>query len=221
MSNTGDLPRAGFQSSYVLRYRFTPFVVFFAALAMAGGAFFAVGAVLSARLATQRSSEVPVKIGLVVLFACAAVFFLGAGLSYLLAAVTKRLALRVDSSGVTLGRAWPPTRAVFVPWHDIRELVRFAAVNRSGTAQFVGVRLKPGATRPPGVPAPGSMAAMLRRFNAGFTPWPADLFRNLRACSLDDSSLADAVRTHAGHIGIVWAGTRGYLGAARSRSQHR
>lgn len=130
----------------------------------------------------------------------------------MLAAATGRLALRVDSSGVTLGRAWPPTRAVFIPWPDIEHLVRFAAVNRSGTAQFVGVRLKPGAARPPGVPAPGSIAAKLRRFNAGFTPWPADLFRNARAWSLDDASLADAMRRHASHIAIVRAGTRGYLG---------
>jgi len=75
---------------------------------------------------------------LIMMFACAAVFFLGAGLSYLLAAATGGLALRVDSSGVTLGRAWLPTRAVFVPWPDIEHIVRFAAVNRSGTAQFVG-----------------------------------------------------------------------------------
>jgi hypothetical protein len=101
---------------------------------------------------------------------------------------------------------------VFVPWPDIEHLVRFGAVNQSGTAQFVGVRLKQSATHPPGVPAPGSIAAKLRRFNAGFTPWPADLFRNARPWSLDDASLADAVRLHASHVTIVWAGTRGYLG---------
>jgi hypothetical protein len=213
MSNVHDLPPVSFQPPYVVTYRFTPFVVLFVPLAMVIGAYFLVGGFLTAAyLETERPWQVLAKIGLIVMFAAFAVFFLGAGLSYLHAAVTRRLALRIDSSGVTLGRAWPPTQAVFVPWPDIEHLVRFSAVNRSGTAQFVGVRLKQGANRPPGVPAPGSFAAKLRRFNAGFTPWPADLFRNARPWSLDDASLADAVRLHASHITIVRAGTRGYLG---------
>jgi hypothetical protein len=211
-SNVHDLPPGSFQPPYVVTYRFTPFVVFFVPPMMILGAFVLVTVVLATRLETERPWQVLAKIGLTVMFAACAMFFLGAGWSYLHAAVTRRLALRIDSSGVTLGRAWPPTQAVFVPWPDIEHLVRFGAVNQSGTAQFVGVRLKPGAARPPGVPAPGSFAAKLRRFNAGFTPWPADLFRNARPWSLDQESLADAVRLHASHITIVWAGTRGYLG---------
>jgi hypothetical protein len=207
-----ELPPADGRSSYMVTYRFTPFIVLVAPFAMMIGAFCLVVAVLSIRSEPESSSEAPAKVAAIAMAACGAVFFLGAGLSYLLAAVTRRLALRVDSSGVTLGRAWPPTRAVFVAWPDIDHLGRFAAVNRSGTAQFVGVRLKPGAPRPPGVPMPGSMRAKLRRFNAGFTPWPADLFRNTRGSSLDDSLLAEAVRVHANHITIAWAGTRGYLG---------
>jgi hypothetical protein len=212
MSEAGDPPPGSLRPPYVVTYRFTPFVIFFAPLAMVLGTFLLVAAVLSTRLPIERASDVLMQVGLILMFGCAALFFLGAGLSYLLAAVTRRLALRVDSGGATLGRTWPPTRAVFVPWPDVEHIVRFAAVNQSGTAQFIGVRLKPGSPRPPGVPAPGSFAAKLRRFNAGFTPWPADLFRNARAWSLDDSSLTDAVRLHASHITIVWAGTRGYLG---------
>src|SRR4051812_27797170 len=181
-------------------------------MTMAVGAVFLYGFIASARPLIEGAEVPPGDIVLIVISACLALLFVGAGMSFLMAAVTRRLALRVDSSGVTLGRAFLPARPVFVPWRDIEQIVRFAAVNRSGTAQFIGVRLKPGATRPPGVPAQGSLAAKLRRLNAGFTPWPADLFRNARSWSLDDSSLAEAVRRHAGPVPIVWADTRGILG---------
>jgi hypothetical protein len=213
MTDLGDLPATSSRRAYVVTYGYTPFVVFFVPLAIAIAAFFLFGVVLSVRrFSLERSSDVLETLVLVVMFVGSAVFFGGAGLSYLVAAVTGRLALRVDSSGVTLGRAFLPTSAVFVPWRDIEHIVRFAASNGAGTAQFIGVRLKPGAALPAGVPAPGSIMAKLRRLNAGFTPWPADLFRNTRGWSLDDSLLSDMVRLHTSHVRIVWAGTRGYLG---------
>src|SRR3954454_12131947 len=92
-SNVHDLPPGSFQPPYVVTYRFTPFVVFFVPLAMVIGAFLLVtGFLTTAYLETERSWQVLAKIGLTVMFAACAMFFLGAGWSYLHAAVTRRLA---------------------------------------------------------------------------------------------------------------------------------
>jgi hypothetical protein len=207
-----DLPPPNARPPYVATYRFTPFVLYVATLSISVGAL-CVGFIWSGWRRTDPVPDVPARVLGTVAGGCIAFFMLGAGLSYVLAAATRRLALRIDSHGVTLGRAFLPTRAVFVPWPDIDHIVRFAAFNNyAGTAQFIGVRLKPGAPRPRGVPAPGSLAAGLRRFNAGLTPWPADVFRNARPWSLDDTLLAEAVRLHAGEVTIIDGGSRGVFG---------
>src|SRR5215475_11233202 len=103
MRNIRIRPPVGFWRPYVVRYRFTPFVVFIVPLAMACAAFFLACVVWSTRALIERSSDVLPQVGLIVMSVSGALFFLGAGLSYLLAAVTGRVALRVDSSGVTLG----------------------------------------------------------------------------------------------------------------------
>src|SRR5438067_13777388 len=99
-----------------------------------------------------------------------------------------------------------------------RTLCAFPCRERFGFRKVHGIRLKRGATRPPGVPAPGSIAASLRRFDAGFTAWPADLLRNARSWSLDDAQLTEAVRLPASQISIVGAAPAATSDSGTSRT---
>jgi len=77
-------------------------------------------------------------------------WYVGYGVGWLAAAMTRQVALRVDRQGVLFGRVpFPPRRPVLVPWSSIDEIVAF---KRSGTAYsalkpFIGLRLRPGAPR--------------------------------------------------------------------------
>jgi hypothetical protein len=134
---------------------------------------------------------------------------------YVQAAVTGRLAFRVDEVGVTLdGALFPPSPPITVPWRDIAEVVRYDVRSRYATTRYVGVRLRPEALRPPGVPEPGSLRARLRRINAGWTPLPVDIGQADRGWVLDDALLDDAVHRWApgGARVVRWVGTRTMLG---------
>jgi len=132
----------------------------------------------------------------------------GMAVNWLVAAVTHRLALRLDRDGVTLGRVpFPPTHLVTVPWRDIRSIVLF---ERQSSLQgytdhvpHIGLRLTPDAVRPRGIPTPGTVRARLYRLNAGLRPWPVDVYRVIRGWHLDQDRLAKAVRGFGRHVTII------------------
>jgi hypothetical protein len=94
-----------------------------------------------------------------------AIFFTVMALSWLIAAIRREVALRIDANGVLLGREpFPPRRPVLVPWRDIEAIVTVRFVRDFDFARvptaLIALRLKEGAVRPPGVPRPGLRARM-------------------------------------------------------------
>jgi hypothetical protein len=199
--------------AYVVRYRFTPSVLFFVTLTLAAAGYFGWAVAGFVRNDILRQADTlgwkVAFIGFVVMLCGFIVFFVSGALSYFLAALTRRLALRVDKTGVTLGRAFVPTRAVFVPWRDIAAVVRFSTagnVNGIGIrTSCVGLRLRAGAPHPPGIPRPGSLRAKLYRLNAGWRPWPVDIFRSNRGYTVDDLVIERMVDLYAPGRRVVWA----------------
>jgi hypothetical protein len=205
--------------SYEERYRWTPEMI----VAVSAGLALALGAVaMSVVVVVDTATAVPsadlitwLLVGLLLLMILAVGGPLGAmALGRLLAYRGRRLMLRVDTTGVTLGR--PPLpfgHAVHLPWRDIEAFVVF---NQSGSLQgfatitetFVGLRLTPDAVRPPGVPARLSVGRLLIRLNTGPLRRPKiDVYRSMRGTDLDDEQIRILVRRY-GHGKDVWVDTR-------------
>ncbi|HLV57305.1 MAG TPA: hypothetical protein VKY81_00275 [Natronosporangium sp.] len=118
----------------------------------------------------------------------------------------RRVAFRVDATGVTLGTA-PPRSAkhiAFVPWSDVRRIVLWRMpVNRT-TVRYIGVDRMAGAP-----PLPGSARnAAWRKLNAAVAPGhvPEHVVADSRPITgwrLDEKRLARAVSHFAPHVEIV------------------
>src|SRR5487761_1143824 len=98
------------------------------------------------------------------------VFFGGGALVFIAGIATRRVALRVDTSGVTLGGS--PGRygatTVLIPWADIREIVLWRQPMPYGrSVRYVGVA-RHKHTRPwPGRPGGGAAKAAARALTTG------------------------------------------------------
>jgi hypothetical protein len=86
--------------------------------------------------------------------------FGGGGLLLLLGALTRKVALRVDSSGILLGGTPVRYRAttVLVPWEDVRAVFLWRQQAGPASLPWVGLARRPGAPRLPG-PGQGPGAA--------------------------------------------------------------
>lgn len=113
------------------------------------------------------------------------VWITGSVLGYLIAGLTRRVALRVEESGVTLGgvSVFGPRRPVFVPWQDITAVVRFR--------RFVGLQLRPDARRR------GGLARLRYRV-------PADIVRPIVGYRFDLGAFLIAVAYHAPQVEFRW-----------------
>jgi hypothetical protein len=126
-------------------------------------------------------------------------FFGTAASAWTVAVATKQVALRLDRDGVTLGRTpFPPRRAVTVPWADLQAIViyqQMPATVGAPTLTRLGLRLRPSAVRPRGIPQPGSIRARLN--------WkPAEVSRDTRGWSVDELQLRLALYAYAPHVGL-------------------
>jgi hypothetical protein len=205
--------------SYEERYQWIPQMI----LAVPAGLALALGAVvMSVQVVLTTAAAVPpadlttwLAAGLLLLMMLGVGGFIGVmALGRLLAYRSRRIMLRVDSTGVTLGR--PPLpfgHAVHVPWRDVESFVLFEQHgSRQGlatiTEAFVGLRLTPDAVRPPGVPAPRSVGRLLMRLNSGPLRRPKiDVYRSMRGSELDVKQLRIVVRRY-GQGNEVWVDTR-------------
>jgi hypothetical protein len=200
---------------YEARYGFTP-IVLAAPVALGFAGCFVWGMVVVVQEQPPRpgdsfSDYYVYLAAFLTLLGSVAVMFVVMAVSWLVAVATRRLALRVDKNGITLGRVpFPPSRLVTVPWRDITTIVLFerqktigpCPVGFSVRVRHIGLRLEHGADRPPGVPTPGTARAMLYRINAGRKPWPADVYRAAYGWHLDENQLESTVRSYVRHVVI-------------------
>jgi hypothetical protein len=107
------------------------------------------------------------------------------------AAGTDQVALSVDRDGVTLGsQPFPVARTVTVPWNDVNTIeLNFW----DSPFPTIGLGLRPGAMRPPGVPTPGSLRALLHRAHNSWTGSTVDVSHLIRGWTLDRARLSKAI----------------------------
>jgi hypothetical protein len=136
-------------------------------------------------------------------------FFGGAGLMLLVAGLSRRVALRVDSEGVTLGsppRLFPWMGAsVLLPWRDIRAVALFHQYARwPARLRYVALKLDPDAPVPEGTPRAGSF--LHRSFSSLIPHVPVEISRVSRPVSnwrLSRGRLVAAVKRYAPDVPVV------------------
>ncbi|MFI2301183.1 hypothetical protein ACH5AL_20385 [Actinacidiphila glaucinigra] len=132
------------------------------------------------------------------------VLFAGGGLVMAAGALTRKVAFRVDGTGVLLGGSPLRYRAttVHIPWEDITEVVLWRQRVPNASIPWVGVRRRDGA---PSLPGPGQ-GAITRAVGGALVPVPFEVLQSSRAVSgwrLDRQRLADAVAHFAPGLRIV------------------
>lgn len=131
------------------------------------------------------------------------VLFTGGGLVMAAGSLTRRVAFRVDGTGVLLGGS--PLRyrttTVHVAWEDITEVVLWRQHLPNASVPWVGVSRRNGAPPLPG-PGQGSTA---RALGGALVPVPVEVLMTSRAVSgwrLDKQRLAEAVAHFAPGVPI-------------------
>jgi hypothetical protein len=119
------------------------------------------------------------------------------GLFYLANLLARKVALRVDRDGITVGGTLIKYRArtKFIPWDEVESVVLFTQIipTQHGNMKmpYVGVQRKPGLTSPP---------SRLERAATILTPGvPADIVMTSTAVNgwrLDERALSDALPPH-------------------------
>jgi hypothetical protein len=177
------------EESYESRYRFTVVSLVASPLLLCYAGFVLYAAVLAVRDPPTNTGEVWAAAGAVTFFVVGAALLAWMGLSWLIAAATHRVALRVDANGVTLGRVpFPPSRRVTVPFRDIEAVVLFRRHGNGRWLTLVGLRLRPG------VPRGSTMRRLLYRVNTGLLhPYPVDVYRAVYGWTLDETALRAAL----------------------------
>jgi hypothetical protein len=133
------------------------------------------------------------------------VFFGGGGLLMAANALTRKVALRVDGTGVLLGGTPLRHRAttVHVPWEDITAVVLWEQrVSHGHRLPWIGVARREGA---PPLPGPGQ-GPMARAVAGALVPVPFELLmasRQVNGWRLDRRRLTAAVEHHAPGVPVV------------------
>lgn len=157
--------------------------------------------VIGVSIASQSSSPVETTLG----WGATALFGLFVALRIVQWAY-RRVALRVDATGVTLGITppWPASRIASVPWSDVKRIVLWRQPANRTTMRYIGVERVEGAP-----PLPGSARnATLQKLNTAVAPAhvPEQVVNDSRPISgwrLDEERLARAVAQFAPHVEIV------------------
>jgi hypothetical protein len=150
----------------------------------------------------------------------AIVFFGGGALVFAGVNLTRRTALRVDSSGVTLCRSplYPKSATSHYPWSDITQVVIWQPTIRSRLirTEYVGIRRQAGAPRLTGrFTGPRSQSAAAR-MAPGIPPGVAATGARATTWTIDRRRLADAVAHFAPRVRLLDT-TTGARQAARLR----
>ena len=126
----------------------------------------------------------------------------------LVSVLSRRVALRVDAAGVTLGQTppWPSAHTAVVPWSDIEAVVLWRQQAGLNSVRYVGLRRRPGLP-----PLPGSARSRgLWRMNKPLVPHvPPAVIADSRPATfwrLHRPSVEAAVRHFAPAVEIVDAG---------------
>jgi hypothetical protein len=143
------------------------------------------------------------------------VFGFGEGLVPLMAAFTRREAMRVDEEGVTLACAplmltqhglWWRTPTVKVFWHEIDAVVLFS-LSSSGASldvPFIGLGLRADAELPPGEPRSlGLWRRLSRWMGQASPPREVDLYRQILGWKPDEQRLREAVRLYCDGVRVM------------------
>ncbi|MFC3499525.1 hypothetical protein ACFOOK_00730 [Micromonospora krabiensis] len=123
----------------------------------------------------------------------------------LITVLSRRVALRVDAAGITLGQVppWPSSHTAVVPWADIEAVVLWTQQVGLSTIPYVGVQRRPGLA-----PLPGSARSRgLRRINQAVVPYvPPAVLADSRPATfwrLHRPSLEATVRHFAPAVPVV------------------
>ncbi|MEU7971260.1 hypothetical protein AB0B48_04390 [Micromonospora sp. NPDC049089] len=126
----------------------------------------------------------------------------------LVTVLSRRVALRIDAAGITLGQTppWPSSHTAVVPWSDIEAVVLWTQQAGPTTVPYVGLQRRPGLP-----PLPGSARSRgLRRMNQALVPHvPPAVLADSRPATLwrlHRPSIEAAVRHFAPAVEIVDAG---------------
>ncbi|WP_346125668.1 hypothetical protein [Micromonospora coerulea] len=138
------------------------------------------------------------------------VLFGGGALWLLLAALSRRVALRVDRDGVTLAtpsflRWWGNRADIAVPWRDIAAVVLFYQYVRwPARILYLGLQLHPSASAPAGAARAGSFEHWsLERFLPHVPVEASSVSRQVNGWRLDRRRLVAAVRTYAPDVPVI------------------
>jgi hypothetical protein len=127
----------------------------------------------------------------------------------LITALSRRVALRVDVTGVTLGAVppWPRTHTATVPWSDIEAVVLWRqATARRTSVRYLGLQRRAGLA-----PLPGSLrSGLLKKMTRSVVPRdvPLQLAIDSRPVSLwrlDERRLAEAIDRFGAGVELVRA----------------
>jgi hypothetical protein len=124
----------------------------------------------------------------------------------LITVLSRRVALRVDVTGVTLGAVppWPRTHTATVSWSDIEAVVLWRQAAGSTSVQYLGLQRRAGLA-----PLPGSVRSGLLK---KLTSWsvPSDIpvqtaidSRPVSFWRLDEQRLAEAINQFAPGVELV------------------
>jgi hypothetical protein len=126
----------------------------------------------------------------------------------LITALSRRVALRVDVTGVTLGAVppWPRTHTAVVPWSDIEAVVLWRQVTAGGGVRYLGLRRRAGLA-----PLPGSLrSGLLKKMTRSVVPPDVPLqvaidSRPVSLWRLDEKRLAEAIDRFGAGVELVRA----------------
>jgi len=127
------------------------------------------------------------------------------GLIMLTAGLSRRVALRVDGRGVTLGGIPPRYRSGtrFVPWADIEQVVLWRQSLPYGRSMpYVGLRRRPGAPPLGGKKAQLAGRAVASTLTRGISAGTLSASRAVNGWRLDPARLARAVNYFAPGISV-------------------
>jgi hypothetical protein len=133
------------------------------------------------------------------------VFFGGCLLVFIASVASRRVALRVDASGVTLGGSPGRYRATtrLIPWTDIREIVLWRQRLPAGrTMRYVGVARREGTPPLTGPGAQRTSQAVARALTPDISGSLLLASRAVNLWPLDESRLATAVAHFAPGIRV-------------------
>jgi hypothetical protein len=127
----------------------------------------------------------------------------------LITALSRRVALRVDVTGVTLGAVppWPRTHIATVPWSDIEAVVLWRQVTGRTSVRYLGLQRRAGLA-----PLPGSLrSGLLKKMTRSVVPRDVPLqtaidSRPVSLWRLDEKRLAEAIDRFGTGVELVRAG---------------